>query len=219
MDGHGDSWSGAESSHATRVCYGVWLAMRKVLNKSDRLGGNARPPPLRIVLMCIPPAHPSPHLYNASVVPLNHHISRFRCVRPHSAATQVEQKEAAKPLDLKTALTIVLRNSLYSEGLCRGLHESVKALDRGQAHLCVLSQACNEEAYKKVVIALCKARNIPLIMVEDGRAIGDMVALSRYRPDGRLAKVIGCTCAVVREWGVESEARSWILNYVANQSK
>jgi small subunit ribosomal protein S12e len=72
---------------------------------------------------------------------------------------ETEAKEPAEekvPLDPQSALKSVLRTSLFHDGLARGLHESVKALDRDTAHLCVLSNSCNEPAYTKLITALCK---------------------------------------------------------------
>lgn len=55
-----------------------------------------------------------------------------------------------------TALKIVLRTSMFHDGLARGLHEAVKCLDRREAHLCVLANSCDEPAYTKLITALCK---------------------------------------------------------------
>lgn len=62
------------------------------------------------------------------------------------------------PLDPMTALKIVLRTSMFHDGLARGLKEAVKALDRREAHLCVLANSCDEPAYTKLISALCKER-------------------------------------------------------------
>ncbi len=55
---------------------------------------------------------------------------------------------------------------MFHDGLARGLHEAVKALDRREAHLCVLANSCDEPAYTKLITALCKEHSIPLIKVE-----------------------------------------------------
>ncbi len=46
-----------------------------------------------------------------------------------------------------------------------GLHEAAKALDKRQAHLCVLAQSCDEPNYVKLVEALCAEHGINLIKV------------------------------------------------------
>lgn len=80
------------------------------------------------------------------------------------------------------ALKGVLKLSLMHDGLARGLREASKALDRRQAHMCVLNEACEEEAYKKLVIALCSEHKIPLIKVPDGKQLGEWAGLCTFLP-------------------------------------
>lgn len=75
------------------------------------------------------------------------------------------------------ALKGVLKLALIHDGLARGLREASKALDRRQAHMCVLNEACEEEAYKKLVVALCSEHKIPLIKVPDGKSLGEWSGL------------------------------------------
>lgn len=130
------------------------------------------------------------------------------------------------------ALKGVLRIALIHDGLARGLREAAKALDRRQAHMCVLNEGCEEEAYKKLVVALCSEHKIPLIKVPDGKMLGEWVGLCTYFPptrlsrrclltdfqgqldrDGNPRKVVNCSCVVVRDWGEESQERNILLNY------
>lgn len=84
------------------------------------------------------------------------------------------------------ALKGVLKLSLMHDGLARGLREASKALDRRQAHMCVLNESCEEEAYKKLVIALCSEHKIPLIKVPDGKQLGEWAGLCEWScVDGR----------------------------------
>jgi small subunit ribosomal protein S12e len=78
------------------------------------------------------------------------------------------------------ALKGVLKLALIHDGLARGLREASKALDRRQAHMCVLNEACEEEAYKKLVVALCSEHKIPLIKVPDGKQLGEWAGLCTY---------------------------------------
>jgi len=137
---------------------------------------------------------------------------------------QVDETEVAEakvdvhvPMDHQTALKEALKTSLFHDGLARGLREAVKALDRRQAHLCVLASSCNENAYKKLVTALCKEHDIPLIHADNGKALGEWVGLCRYDADGNAVKVVGCSCAVIKSWGEETEARQVLLEYIKNQ--
>jgi small subunit ribosomal protein S12e len=44
---------------------------------------------------------------------------------------------------------------MIHDGLARGLRECAKALDKRQAHLCVLNESCTEAEYVKLIEALC----------------------------------------------------------------
>lgn len=78
------------------------------------------------------------------------------------------------------ALKGVLKLSLMHDGLARGLREASKALDRRQAHMCVLNENCEEEPYKKLVAALCDEHKIPLIKVQDGKQLGEWAGLCTW---------------------------------------
>jgi len=78
------------------------------------------------------------------------------------------------------ALKGVLKLALIHDGLARGLREASKALDRRQAHMCVLNEGCEEEAYKKLVVALCGEHGIPLIKVPDGKMLGEWAGLCEF---------------------------------------
>ncbi|KAF2817620.1 uncharacterized protein BDZ99DRAFT_505252 [Mytilinidion resinicola] len=111
------------------------------------------------------------------------------------------------------ALKGVLKLALIHDGLARGLREASKALDRRQAHMCVLNEACEEEAYKKLVVALCSEHKIPLIKVPDGKQLGEWAGLCQIDREGNARKVVNCSCVVVKDWGEESQERSILLNY------
>merc|ERR1711976_770620 len=143
-------------------------------------------------------------------------VSQVEVAPEENVEVEVKVEEEA-PLDPQTALQKVLRTSLYHDGLARGLHEAVKALDRTEAHLCVLSSGCNEPAYSKLITALCKEHDIPMIMVENGKLLGEWAGLCKYNPEGKPVKVVGCSCVVVKNWGEETSARQYIIEHVKNQ--
>jgi len=74
---------------------------------------------------------------------------------------------ASGSMDLNTAIQEVLKTALIHDGLARGLHECAKALDKRQAHICVLANNCDEPMYVKLVEALCAEHGINLIKVTD----------------------------------------------------
>jgi len=125
-------------------------------------------------------------------------------------------KAPAGPMNPTQALKQVLLTSLHNDGLARGLRESVKALDRREAHLCVLSTGCNEPAYTKLITALCAEHQIPLIKVEDSKELGEWVGLCKRNSEQKAVKIVGCSCAVIRSWGEETEARSIIMEQIKN---
>lgn len=127
-----------------------------------------------------------------------------------------EVKEVVEePLTVVTALKQVLKNALYCDALARGLNEAVKALDRREAVLCVLAQSCNEPAYTKLVTALCKEHNIPLIQVADGKSLGEWAGLCKYNNQGKAVQVVKCSCVVAKAWGEETAAYSFIQNVIS----
>ena len=91
------------------------------------------------------------------------------------------------------ALKGVLKLALIHDGLARGLREASKALDRRQAHMCVLNENCEEEAYKKLVVALCGEHNIPLIKVPDGKALGEWAGLCKFTFEGSFSVMSACS--------------------------
>merc|ERR1712098_740093 len=97
---------------------------------------------------------------------------------PEAEEVEVSGDAASKgQLSFLDALKGVLKLALMHDGLSPGLREASKALDRRQAHVCVLNESCEEDAYKKLVIALCSEHKIPLIKVPDGKQLGEWAGL------------------------------------------
>ena len=68
-----------------------------------------------------------------------------------AAAPAAAAPAANAPLDINQAIQEVLKSALIHDGLARGLNETATALDKRQAHLCVLAEACDEPSYKKLI--------------------------------------------------------------------
>ncbi|KAJ3100422.1 hypothetical protein HK100_004716 [Physocladia obscura] len=118
----------------------------------------------------------------------------------------------AGAMTVEDALQEVLKKALIHDGLARGLRESVKALDRRQAHLCVYVETNTEKEYIKLVEALCAEHNINVIKVADAKKLGEWVGLCKIDANGEARKVVGCSCVVVKDFGEDSEARSILLS-------
>lgn len=67
--------------------------------------------------------------------------------------------------NLMDALKVVLKKAMIHDGLVRGLRECAKALDRKEAHLCIMATDCDNEPYKNLIHALCKTYNVNLVEV------------------------------------------------------
>ncbi|KAK5257623.1 40S ribosomal protein S12 [Cryomyces antarcticus] len=134
-----------------------------------------------------------------------------------AAAEEVEvsgDSSAGKgQMSVLDALKGALKMSLIHDGLARGLREASKVLDRGEAHMCVLNEGCEEEAYKKLVIALCGENKIPLIKVPDGKQLGEWAGLCQIDREGNARKVVNCSCVAVKDWGEDSQERTILMNY------
>mmetsp|Transcript_55701 Transcript_55701/g.172661 ORF Transcript_55701/g.172661 Transcript_55701/m.172661 type:complete len:143 (+) Transcript_55701:85-513(+) len=120
-------------------------------------------------------------------------------------------------MDVMTALQQVLKNALVADGLKRGLHECAKALDKRQAHLCVLSSSCDEANYVKLVEGLCTEYQINLIKVDDSKMLGQWAGLCKIDQEGAARKVVGASCVVVTDFGEEGAAFERLMNYFKNR--
>ncbi|KAB0405557.1 hypothetical protein E2I00_003258 [Balaenoptera physalus] len=90
-------------------------------------------------------------------------------------------------MDVNPALQEVLKTNLIHDGLARGICEAAKALDKCQAHLCVLASNCDEPMYVKLVEALCAEHQINLIKVDD-KKLGEWVGLCKIDREGKPVK-------------------------------
>ena len=126
--------------------------------------------------------------------------------------------EAAAPMDLMTALGEVMKKAMVHDGLARGLREAVKALDRRDAKFCVIAEDCDEPSYSRLIDALCKQHNIPVLKVPNKEVLGDLAGLYKLRRDGTKAHKTTCSCVVVRNFGEESQATAVVVQAL-NSSK
>ncbi|KAJ9442950.1 40S ribosomal protein S12 [Diplonema papillatum] len=122
-------------------------------------------------------------------------------------------EEDAEPEDMNAALQQVLKRARCHKGLTRGLRETVKALDKKIAHLCVLAEDCNESAYTGLIEALCDEHGIDLIKVPEKKKLGEWVGLAKYDSAAQIRKVIGASCVAVTDYGEKSKALDMILGH------
>ena len=86
-----------------------------------------------------------------------------------------------------------------------------------QAHLCILAQDCDSAEYVRLVEALAQEHSIPIIKVPDGKQLGEWVGLCKLDREGQPKKVVKCSCAVVKDYGESSEAKTFLQDYIAKQ--
>ncbi|XP_038680704.1 40S ribosomal protein S12-like [Tripterygium wilfordii] len=119
-----------------------------------------------------------------------------------------------EPMDLMTALQLVLRKSLAHGGLARGLHEGAKVIEKHTAQLCVLAESCDQPDYVKLVKALCADHNVHLLTVEDAKTLGEWAGLCKIDSEGKARKVVGCSCVVVKDFGEETPALNVVQEHL-----
>ena len=127
-----------------------------------------------------------------------------------------------EPLDLNSALQMVLKKSLAHDGLARGLHEVVREIEREGAQLVVLSENCDQGDYKKLIEALCHEKNVNLMTVPDKMQLGEWCGLCKIDSEGEAQKVVRCSCAVVTWAGgaeMNAEEDSHALNVLLEYLK
>merc|ERR1712227_942282 len=146
-------------------------------------------------------------LHSSTIVTMSDNGSETPVVdQVEDVQVEVQETEAPKgKMSVEDALQEVLKKALVHDGLARGLREAAKALDKRQAHLCVLNESCTEGEYVK------------LIKVSDPKLLGEWVGLCKHDKEGVARKIVGCSCVVVKDYGVESEALSVLLEYFASR--
>jgi small subunit ribosomal protein S12e len=117
-------------------------------------------------------------------------------------------------MSVQDALKDVLKKALIHDGLSRGLHECARALDRGSARLCCLAKDCENPEYLRLVRALCEERTVHLIMVDTRQQLGQWAGLCKIDPEGEATKVVPCSCAVVTDYGEQSQALTVLLAHL-----
>jgi len=125
---------------------------------------------------------------------------------------------AGGPMDIYEALQEIMKLAMTHDGIARGLREAVKALDKRQALLCILSSNCDEQTYVKLIEALCAEHAINLIKVDDNKKLGEWAGLCKIDNEGNARKVVGCSCVVVRDWGKETQAHDVLKEYFKSKT-
>ena len=117
-------------------------------------------------------------------------------------------------LSTEAAMELVVRKSLAYGGLVRGLHECAKVIEKHAAQLCLLAEDCDQPDYVKLVKALCADHNVEIMIVDSAKKLGEWCGLCKIDSEGNARKVVGCSCAVVKDYGEETEGLSIVQAYL-----
>ena len=127
-----------------------------------------------------------------------------------------EEAAAEEPMDLMSALQMVLKKALAEDGLHRGLREACKAIESRKALLCVLAQDCDQADYTKLIQALCREVNVHLIRVPQAVQLGEWAGLCKLDAEGTARKVVKCSCVVVSDYGEDTEGLAMLQEFLKN---
>ena len=128
------------------------------------------------------------------------------------------EPEVQGPMEPMDALKEVLKKAQIHDGLARGLHEACKALESGKSRLCCLAEDVDEDSYNKIVRALCDEHNVSLVMVPEGKKLGEWCGLCKIDEEGEATKVVGCSCAVVHNFGEDTHALNCLMEHLKKDS-
>ena len=56
-----------------------------------------------------------------------------------------------------------------------------------------------------------------IVQVDNNKKLGEWAGLCKIDKEGKARKVVGCSCCVVKDWGVETEATAVVLEYLNKQ--
>jgi small subunit ribosomal protein S12e len=116
--------------------------------------------------------------------------------------------------DLSTAIRKVLKIARSKDGLVRGIHEVVKALEAQKVKIVFLASSVNDANYKNLIEALAKEKNVPVVEVADNKTLGEWAGLCKIDQDGAARKVVGASCVAVTDFGGDSLALTFLKSQV-----
>jgi small subunit ribosomal protein S12e len=106
--------------------------------------------------------------------------------------------------ELEASYKRVIEVSQTFDGLKRGLHECVKALDARKGQICFLASSCDNDEYTTLIKALAREGNVPIVEVESREKLGNWVGLSKMTKEGEIRKDVKCSVAVITDFGAPS---------------
>jgi small subunit ribosomal protein S12e len=103
--------------------------------------------------------------------------------------------------DLETTdIQQFLKSCANERKATRGLNEVARGLEKRNAVCAFLANDVTEDQYKKLIEALCRDANIPLVKVDSAVTLGEWVGLCKYDEEGEARKVVKCGCVAISSW-------------------
>ena len=93
-----------------------------------------------------------------------------------------------------------------------------KTLFYRTAKLCCLAKDCDNAEYSNLVRALCDEGGVSLVMVDEGKQLGEWAGLCKINEEGEATSVVRCSAACVTEFGEDTRALSVLLTYLKAQA-
>lgn len=106
------------------------------------------------------------------------YMNCFLCREEAVVAAETAAPVIGEPMDIMTAVQLVLRKALAYGGLACGLHEGAKVIEKHAAQLCVLAEDCDQPDYVKLVKALCADHSVSLLTVPSAKTLGEWAGVS-----------------------------------------
>ena len=97
----------------------------------------------------------------------------------------------------------VVQTSLHRSLLAKGVHEVCKAIESKSCKFVVLANNCSEDTYKKLVEALAKQYQIPVLKVPEGETLGEWIGLSKFILKDKKVKSRKCSSLAIKDFAIE----------------
>ena len=130
---------------------------------------------------------------------------------PAAAAPQEEVKE--EPLNINSALALVIKKAKLHDQVLHGLNEVVKSIDRKKALLIVLADDCQEAKYKKLVETFAKQNEIP-VLTSKRQIMAEMVGYHKVDTEGKPRKMKNVSSIAILDWVEDNKATRFVLDHI-----
>ena len=118
----------------------------------------------------------------------------------------------------------VLASAEINNCIVRGLRQSCQAMESNfgddfskRAALCVLAKDVDNQDYQKLVRALAKDRQVPILEVDSKVELGQWSGLCKYDQTDTARKIRACGVLVITQFPADQEASAEIIKqYLAS---